>query len=129
MSEKPKVGDVLFRAEARTPAQWELGVKVRIAYTRWRVEAVTPCGLWLADAAMLRLAVGALGRFWRKWPGVFAWPTEAEALASLKRRSRRRHQFALRRLREAELVLEALNVAVPAPRELLRSGSSWGITR
>ena len=124
---KPKVGDVLFRAQARI-SHTRIGDPVYVDYTQWEVVGVTPCGLWLAESGLFHFTAGD-DKFWRKWPGVFAWPTEEEALTSLKRRSRRRHQHALRRLQEAQTVLEALDVPIPRRLPLLQLGSALGRLR
>ncbi len=118
----PKVGDVLFRAHARLSSLGSGRGRVLVAYDEWRVDATTPRGLWLVDGGF-----AGWGRIWRKWPGVFAWPTEAEALTSLKRRSLRRYRFASRRLSEAEDVLKALDLPCPRADTLgdLMSGP-WG---
>lgn len=120
----PMVGDILYRAEACVTSAGG----VSIAYIRYRVERLTPCGVWIVDVGcdadpdsggIYHLWLGSGRPVWRRWPGVFAWATREEAVASLKRRSIRRYRHAERRFEDAKRVLACLDLKPPAPPSLL----------
>lgn len=111
----PQVGDIVYRAYTLV-TRFDSGTRVRLYFERYKVEKVTPKGVWLVNHydpdvfTPRQTGLGKDGRKWMPWPGRLASATRQEALRRLLARKQAHVGHAQRRLDDAKLALMRVKV-------------------
>lgn len=118
------IGDIMYRATASINPRGDI---VRVRIVAYKVAKLTTAGAWLVDADERPGAFSREScRRWMKWPtfAAYAWPTEEEAMESLRRRALCSLKHARLRYSDAKKIVRFLTPSMisPVPEEASKIG-------